>query len=152
MGYSVRQIAERIGKSKSYVGTLLSIVRYADVEEAVRTADIPVRTAEELAKIEDAEERRHYLQRVLAGKLDREGLIAARRQDDSLPVPSVDAGQTVRSADSPPSLIPTIGRAYRALERQRARQVPVEEKGEAIQLLRRLIAQANQLLAELERE
>ena len=58
MGYSVRQIAERIGKSKSYVATLLSLLRYPDLEEAVRTADIPVRTAEELAKIEDATLRR----------------------------------------------------------------------------------------------
>ncbi len=44
MGYSIRQIAERIGKSKSYVATLLSLLRFSDVADAVRTADIPVRT------------------------------------------------------------------------------------------------------------
>jgi ParB family chromosome partitioning protein len=144
MGYSVREIAERIGKSKSYVGTLLSIVRYPDLEQAVRTADIPVRTAEELAKIEDAAERRYFIEQVIAGKLDREQLIAARRQGYTQ--------RTVRSADSRHARLSAVARAYRTLERQRAGQVAPEERDETIQILQQIISQARILLAELEKE
>jgi ParB family transcriptional regulator, chromosome partitioning protein len=144
MGYSVRQIAERIGKSKSYVGTLLSIVRYSDLEEAVRTADIPVRTAEELAKIENPEERRYYTELVVAGKLDRDKLIEARQ--------SGHPRQTVRTADRQQDVTATISRIYRTLERQQFSQVQPDEKDKAIRLLRRIIEQASQLLESLEQE
>lgn len=150
MGYSVRQIAERIGKSKSYVGTLLSIVRYPDLEEAVRTADIPVRTAEELAKIEDPQERRYYIDQVIAGMLDRDGLIAARvhgaarQRGDPAPI--------VRTADRHPDVTAAINRIYRALRQPQLTQVQPGEKDEAVRLLRGIIEQANQLLDNLEKE
>lgn len=144
MGYSVRDIAARIGKSSSYVGTLLSLIRYPDLEEAVRTADIPVRTAEELAKIEDAETRRHYIEQVVAGRLDREKLIAAREQ--GYPRASV------RTADRQPGdVAAAISRAYRTLERQQSSQVRPAEKAEAIRLLRQIIEQARHLMEELEK-
>ncbi len=143
MGYSVRQIAERIGKSKSYVGTMLSIVRHPDVEEAVRNADIPVRTAEELAKIGNAEERLYYIEKVVAGKIDRDRLITARRR--GYPI------ATVRIADSQFPIAAAITRAYRTLERQRISEVQQEEKAEAIRLLQQIIEQASHLLEELEK-
>jgi ParB family chromosome partitioning protein len=143
MGYSVRDIAERIGKSKSYVGSLLSIVRYPDLAEAVRSADIPVRTAEELAKIESVDDRRYFIAQVLAGKLDRDALIAARQRGNS--------DETVRTADVHRSVLEAIRRAQRTLETPRGEHVAPEERGQAIKLLHRLIEQARQLLAELER-
>jgi ParB family chromosome partitioning protein len=142
MGYSVRDIAERIGKSKSYVGTLLSLLRYPDIEESVRTADIPVRTAEELAKIEDPAVRAHYLEQVVAGRLNRDQLIAALAHGNT--------PATVRTADKPVSVSVAIGRAYRTLERQRSDQVQPKEKEEAIRLLQQIIEQARHLLRELE--
>lgn len=144
MGYSVREIAERIGKSKSYVGTLLSIVRYPDLEAAVRSADIPVRTAEELAKIENEEERRYFIELVVAGKLERDQLIAARKQGYKR--------KLVRTADSKYVLLSAVSRAYRTLERQRVEHVTPEEKAETVQLLQQIISQAHTLLAELEKE
>lgn len=144
MGYSVRQIAERIGKSKSYVGTLLSLLRYPDLEDAVRTADIPVRTAEELAKIEDATLRSYYLKQVVAGKLNREQLIASLARGDT--------PATVRTADREVAVSTAISRAYRTLERQRMDQIQPTEKAEAIRLLQQIIAQAQHLLGELGKE
>ena len=141
MGYSVRQIAERIGKSKSYVGTLLSLLRYPDLEEAVRTADIPVRTAEELAKIEDPALRGYYLKQVIAGKLNRVQLIASLAHGGT--------PATVRSADREVAVSTAINRVYRTLERQRMDQVQPAEKAEAIRLLQQIIEQAQQLLGEL---
>jgi ParB family transcriptional regulator, chromosome partitioning protein len=143
MGYSVREIAARIGKSKSYVGTLLSLLRYPDLEKAVRTADIPVRTAEELAKIEDAADRTRYIQQVVAGKLNREQLIAALTHKE-LP-------QNVRSADREVAVSAALSRAYRTLERQHVERVQPAEKDEAMRLLQQVIERAQHLLRELEK-
>jgi ParB/RepB/Spo0J family partition protein len=143
LGYSVREIAAKIGKGKSYVATLLSILRYPDVEQAVRSADIPVRTAEELAKIDDIEERRRLINQVIAGNLDRDGVIAARKR-------TTRAATTVRSADSNQHAIPAFARAFRTLDRQSAAQVPVEERQEAVTLLKQIIERATALLEEME--
>jgi ParB family chromosome partitioning protein len=144
MGYSVRQIAERIGKSKSYVATLLSLLRFADVADAVRTADIPVRTAEELAKIEDAKQRAHYTAQVMAGKLTREQLIEALAQRTPI--------KRVRTADSTLPAAVAFTRAYRTLDRQHAGNVAPAEKAEAIRLLQHIIDRARHLLDELEQD
>ena len=143
LGYSVRQIADRIGKSKSYVGTLLSILRYPDVEQAVRSADIPVRTAEELAKIEDPEERRRLIDQVIAGNLDREGLIEARRQGGRR------AAKSVRSADTSP-IIPAFTRAFHALDKYTRAQIRPQDQQEVVTLLNHIIERATTLLKELE--
>ena len=143
LGYSVREIAAKIGKSKSYVATLLSILRYPDVEQAVRNADIPVRTAEELAKIDDIEERRRLINQVIAGNLDRDGVIAARKR-------RAKRATTVRSADSSQHAIPAFARAFRTLDRQSAAQVPPEEREEVANLLKQIIERATALLEEME--
>lgn len=76
--YSVREIGRRVAKSKSYVSSLLSLLRYPDIEEAVRLYDLPVRTAEELSRIEDPAIRAQLLLEVIDGKLDRKGVMDAR--------------------------------------------------------------------------
>lgn len=151
MGYSIRQIAARIGKSSSYVGTLLSIVRYPDLEEAVRTADIPVRTAEELAKIEDPQTRRFFIEQVSAGHLDRDQLIAARQAGNATPSPQPQV-RPVRTADSRPAGVAAMQRIYRSLQQPQLTQVEPQVKDEAIRLLRRIIEEAGRLLADLERK
>ncbi len=142
LGYSVRDIAEKIGKGKSYVGTLLSLLRHPDVEQAVRSADIPVRTAEELAKIDDPEERRRLTDQVIAGNLDRQGLIESRKQKER-------SAKPVRSADRPQAVLP-FNRAFRALEKQHAAQIPPEERQEVAGILNQIIERASALLRELE--
>lgn len=95
--YSVREIARRVAKSKSYVSSLLSLLRYPDVEEAVRIYDLPVRTAEELSRIEDPSIRAQLLLEVIDGKLDRKGVMDAR--DLLIPVPS-DPNLSLFQADA----------------------------------------------------
>lgn len=144
LGYSVREIADRIGKSKSYVGTLLSLVRYPDVADAVRTADIPVRTAEELAKIENPDERRRITAKVIAGAVDRDALIVARASGEI-------AGARVRTADSGRPLS-AFTRIYRTLEKQGAQKIRPEERAETATALKQIIQRATTLLKEIEEE
>ncbi|MEM1007418.1 MAG: ParB/RepB/Spo0J family partition protein [Myxococcota bacterium] len=77
---SVRDIGKRIGKSKSYVASLLSLLRYPDIEQAMESYNLPVRTAEELARIEDLSLRQELTQQVIEGRLDRQGVVEARSQ------------------------------------------------------------------------
>lgn len=144
LGYSVREIAERIGKSKSYVGTLLSIMRYPDIAEAVRTANIPIRTAEELAKIEDEAERQRLTAKVIAGQVDRTGLIEKRAQGES-------GEGSVRSADSR-SPLSTFNRIYRTLEKHERLQVNPEHRVETANTLKQIIQRATALLKQIETE
>jgi ParB family chromosome partitioning protein len=152
MGYSVRQIGERIGKSKSYVATLLTLLRYPDIEQAMYTGNLPVRTAEELAKIADKDERRYFTAQVKAGLLDREGLIAERqRRAASAATAGSPPDPTVRSADTEP-VAPaiTLRRAARLLERLHRRPLPADGHAETVRLLRQIIDQARRLLDALE--
>ena len=144
LGYSVREIAERIGKSKSYVGTMLSIMRYPDIAEAVRNADIPIRTAEELAKIEDEAERQRLTAKVIAGQMDRNSLIEKRAQGES-------GEGSVRIADSRGPLS-TFNRIYRTLEKHEGWQVNPEHRVETANTLKQIIQRATALLKELETE
>lgn len=144
LGYSVREIADRIGKSKSYVGTLLSLVRYPDVAEAVRSADIPVRTAEELAKIENAADRQRMTAKVIAGAVDRDALIIARASGEI-------AGARVRTADSGRPLS-AFTRIYRTLEKQGGQRIRPEERAETATALKQIIQRATMLLKEIEEE
>ena len=86
----------------------------------------------------------HYLAQVVAGKLNREQLIAALT-DKAVP-------QSVRTADKFIPVSAAFSRAYRTLERQHSDQVQPDEKVEAIRLLQQIIAQARHLLGELEKE
>jgi ParB-like chromosome segregation protein Spo0J len=108
LGYSVREIAAKVGKGKSYVATLLSLLRYPDVEQAVRSAAIPVRTAEELAKIKNPDERRRLTNQVIAGNLDRQGLIDARQQKTRARQPAQVADTPVHTSEKPARSAPSL--------------------------------------------
>lgn len=71
--------------------------RYRESEgaEAVTRADIPIRTAEELAKVEDQNTRQDLIAQVIKGALGREGVRQARTvrsadtyEDPSLQIPA----------------------------------------------------------------
>jgi len=148
LGYSIRDIGKKIGKSIGYVSCLLSILRYEDVEEAVRTANIPVRTAEELAKIEDTETRQKMLAKVLAGQIDRAGLIEWRKQQLAGPKQAESAQQAVKE----PAYRPFFIRTLKNLNKQEKHLHRIEEpkeREEAIDYLNQIISQANTLLKKL---
>ncbi|MBI4504241.1 MAG: ParB/RepB/Spo0J family partition protein [Chloroflexi bacterium] len=95
-GLSLRELAARVHKSLGYLDSRLKLLKYADLAERVRTAKIPVRTAEELAKVEDAAERRRLTDAVLRGELGRPRLkeevrrLRQRRAAPARPSPADD--------------------------------------------------------------
>ncbi len=72
-GYTIRRLAERIGKDKSYVEDRLALLRTPDdVQELIRQRPDTLRIAREIAKLDSAEERRPLLDAVAAGTLNTE--------------------------------------------------------------------------------
>jgi ParB family chromosome partitioning protein len=70
-GYSIRRLAERIGKDKSYVDDRLALLRTpADVQEMVAQRPDSLRAAREIAKLDAPAERRSLIAAVIAGDLN----------------------------------------------------------------------------------
>lgn len=143
LGQSIRTIAKRIGKSVGYVSSLLSLLRYPEIQEAVEAHGIPVRTAEELAKVEDASRRGELLQLVIDGKLDRQGVIHARKHPQENASSQEGAGGKVRGGPQ------VFQRIFKTLERQELASIAEEDREESVAALKQIITQARALLREL---
>jgi ParB family chromosome partitioning protein len=77
-GYSIRRLAERIGKDKSYVEDRLKLLEApADVRQMVEQRPDSLRAAREIAKVEDATSRAALIQGVVKGTLSTEGVRGA---------------------------------------------------------------------------
>jgi len=69
-GYSIRRLAERIGKDKSYVEDRLALLRTpADVQDMVAQRPDSLRSAREIAKLDARADRQSLIAGVLAGDL-----------------------------------------------------------------------------------
>ena len=69
-GYSVRRLAEQIGKDKSYVESRLALLRMpTDVQQMVAQRPDTLRSAREIAKVVAPEERQTLISGVVAGAL-----------------------------------------------------------------------------------
>ncbi len=72
-GYSIRRLAERIGKDKSYVQDRLALLRAPeDVQRMIEQRPDTLRIAREIGKLATAEERQPLIDDVTAGKLNTE--------------------------------------------------------------------------------
>lgn len=72
-GYSIRRLAERIGKHKSYIEDRLALLRAPDdVQHMVEQRADSLQAAREIAKLLSAEERRHLIDAVVAGEMTRD--------------------------------------------------------------------------------
>jgi ParB family chromosome partitioning protein len=80
VGYSQREIGRRIGKSSGHLSTILSLLKYPDVREAVEYERVGVREANEITKVDDLGLRKRLLDRVPQGELNREALVTAVKQ------------------------------------------------------------------------
>ena len=70
-GYSIRRLAERIGKDKSYVEDRLALLRTpADVQEMIAQRPDSLRAAREIAKLDTPADRQTLIAGVLAGDLN----------------------------------------------------------------------------------
>lgn len=69
-GYSIRHLAERIGKDKSYVDDRLALLRApADVQQMIEQRPQTLRAAREIAKVSEAAQRQELIEGVVAGRL-----------------------------------------------------------------------------------
>jgi len=69
-GYSVRRLAERIGKDKSYVESRLALLQMpTDVQEMVAQRSDTLRSAREIAKLQTPEARQPLISGVVMGSL-----------------------------------------------------------------------------------
>lgn len=96
MGYSVRQLAQKIGKDKGYIENRLRLAQApADIREMVSLRKDTLSHAYELMKIGEERKRRRLVKRVLAGELT---LARLRVATGSTPVDEPDEAGTKRRA------------------------------------------------------
>ena len=149
LSYTVRAIAQKIGKSVGYVSSLLSLLRYPEIQAAVEEHNIPVRTAEELAKIKDENERKELLQQVIDGEADRQSLIAYRKGDENTEQPKEEKGERVRNANTPKAQHVVYAKWLRSLEKHNVETITDETREDTIQALEQLVSRASNMLEQL---
>jgi ParB family chromosome partitioning protein len=87
-GYSIRRLAERIGKDKSYVDDRLALLRQpADVQAMIAARPDSLRAAREIGRLETAAERAPLIAGVVGGTLNTEDVRAVVRAATT-PVPT----------------------------------------------------------------
>ncbi|MDW8213237.1 MAG: ParB/RepB/Spo0J family partition protein [Roseiflexaceae bacterium] len=114
-GYSVRRLAERLGKDKSYVEDRLALLRApAEVQQMVAQRPDALRAAREIAKLDSPSARAALIASVLAGDLSTQDVRALVRKTTTLPARNepqeiqqqFDFGALVRKATTSPSSPP----------------------------------------------
>jgi ParB family chromosome partitioning protein len=141
-GYSIRRLAERIGKDKSYIEDRLALLRTPDdVQSLIQQRPDALRMAREIAKLDTPQEREPLIDAVVAGKLSTEDVRAIVREAVAQPekaarsLPEQVAERHVYKAD-PPQRRPAPN-IHRAMERD-------------VQALRTVLARLQQLLPVLD--
>jgi ParB family chromosome partitioning protein len=80
-GYTIRKLAERLGKDKGYVEGRLVLLRVpADVQQMVDQRPDTIRAAREIAKLQTEEERQPLIAGVVDGTLSKEDIRAIVRE------------------------------------------------------------------------
>ncbi len=122
-GYTVRRLAERIGKDKSYVDDRLALLRTpADVQQLIQQRPDALRIAREIAKLESPEERRPLIEAVMNGNLNTEDVrvivreVVAPSEPSSVPMPERIEERRQRGEQTTPKhqAAPAV---HRAMER-----------------------------------
>ena len=97
LGYSLRQISKRVGKSPGHISMLLTLLKQEDVTEAVRHERIGIREAHQIARVESETKRRELLDRTARGELDREAVkqaVQIAQEQLAMPAPQVPSPPT----------------------------------------------------------
>lgn len=70
--YSVRKLAARVGKDKSYIVMRLAVLRDEDLQELVRLQpDVPLRSVYEVSRVENPEKREAIITDIREGRLPK---------------------------------------------------------------------------------
>jgi ParB family chromosome partitioning protein len=124
-GYTIRKLAERLGKNKGYIEGRLVLLRVpADVQHMVEQRPDTIRAAREIAKLQTPEERQPLIEGVVDGTLSKEDVRSIVREsmqpaDQTAPedMPSPAAPNTTPDTESPsPRPSPQPARAKRTTQ------------------------------------
>jgi len=141
--YSIRRLAERIGKDKGYIEDRLALLRSPeDVQEMITQRPDALRSAREIAKLPTPAEREPLIDAVVSRKLNTADIHSLVRevvnQDDDTPLDIVERiiQRTERDPDAVVQRRPAPN-VHRAMERD-------------VQALRTVLARLRQLLPSLD--
>ena len=122
-GYSVRQLAQKVGKDKGYVENRLRLTDApADVRELLSVRKDTISHAYELMKVGDERKRRRLAKRVMAGDLTlaRLRVLTGGREDEPEGAPRrrarTRAGEVVAAKAADDALVDTRGRLAEAVD------------------------------------
>lgn len=103
-GLTVPQLAERIGRDRSYINDRLAALRApADVQEMITTRPDSLRAAREISRVPDPEQRAPLIAGVVAGTLNTTDVrTLARAVQDAPETPLPPRRPVVRAAAPPP--------------------------------------------------
>ena len=88
------ELAARLGVSTTMVSRLLALLRLPEpIRQALKDGRIPASAGYELAKIEDAATQAELAERLIAGRITRDGLAGARKAAKRLANGTPSAGQ-----------------------------------------------------------
>ncbi len=141
LGYSYRQISQKVGKSAGHISDLLKLLQKPDVAEQVRQGEVGIVEGREIAKIEDAGVRQELLDKVSRGELDREGIKLA-----------VSQTQPAARTYSPMPVLKAIQRKIESLQLDLLTELEPDSRAQVRRMLQDIIAQATTLLEHLEQE
>lgn len=100
--YSIRRVAERIGKDKSYIEDRLALLRTPeDVQRMIEQRPDALRIAREIAKLPTPEERRPLIEGVMAGNVNTEdvrSIVRAVMEVGAAPLHTSIAGEAPSTA------------------------------------------------------
>lgn len=141
LGYSYRQISDKVGKSAGHISDLLKLLQKPDVAEQVRQGEVGIVEGREIAKIEDADIRQELLEKVSRGELDREGIKIA-----------VSQAQPAARTFNPLPVLKAAQRKIESLQLDLLSELEPVNREQMRQMLQNIIAQATALLEYLQQE
>lgn len=155
---SMKELAHKIGKSKTWVVERLNIAKHKDILEAVRNG-LPWTTGTELARIERDADRDFLLQLAIAGEITRDDLLDLRaghkvmRDFQSEHDAEEDTHEEEeRSSQRQPRLKTSMRRINKVLTQLGSTPINEKEREVARESLREIIERAHSLLNAWEQE
>ncbi len=139
--YSIRKLAERIGKDRDYIFMRLAVLRAEDIQQLVRDQpDLPLRSAFEINKVEDPEKRDRIITDVREGKLQKVEQVKLAVREATGKMKAVSPLAPV----VPPPVSPDIGQG-KAVEREPLSSLAENVTGEPVDSTQALIQFEQQL-------
>lgn len=147
-GYSVRRLAERIGKEKGYVENRMNLLRAPDdVQAMVARRPDTLMAAREIARVEAAEDRAPLIAQVIDGSLSTAGVREIVR-DLTSPAPATEPSAAARTVPAAAGLPPP---ARRPSPSPAPPGAPTSAAGSAERIVRREAAMIRAILERWER-